>query len=220
MTERKIKIGLLVLLLIQLCLFCINPIYPNEIFMQHIATIIIIGFLVYATIKDNISNKAFLCLILMTAIHIVGARWNYSDTPYDKWFQSVLGFSINDYFGFKRNHFDRFVHFMYGFLLVIPVGEIYNRGIDLPKRLSNHVAFLFVLASSMIYELIEWMVAVFMSPAYAEAYNGQQGDFWDAQKDMALASLGAVVMIVIIRFANKKLRQSSVLASKNSDCKE
>lgn len=203
MKERKIKIGLLGLLLIQLCLFCINPVYPNEIVLQHIATIIIIGFLVYITIKNNISNNGFLCLILMLAIHIIGARWSYSNTPYDKWIQSLFGFSINDYFGFKRNHYDRFVHFMYGFLMIIPIGEIYNKWIDLPKRFSNHVAFLFVLASSLIYELIEWMIAVFMSPAYAEAYNGQQGDFWDAQKDMALAMLGAIVMIVIVRFINK-----------------
>lgn len=210
MNERKIKIGLLLLLLIVLTLFCINPVYPNEIFLQHIATIVVIAFLFFVIYKNNISNKGFLCLILMLIIHIIGARWNYSDTPYDKWFQSVFGFNMNDYFGFKRNHYDRFVHFMYGFLMVIPVSEIYHKWIDLPKRFSNHVAFLFVLASSMIYELIEWMVALFLSPEFAEAYNGQQGDFWDAQKDMALAMLGAIVMIIVIRIVNKRKKQNDI----------
>jgi len=205
MNERKTKLALLLFLLILLCLFCINPVYPNEILLQHIPTILVLAFLVYATIKKNISDKAFLCLTLMLSIHIVGARWNYSDTPYDKWFQSIMGFSINDYFDFERNHYDRFVHFMYGLLMIIPVSEVYNKWIHLPERLSNHVAFLFVLATSMIYELIEWMLAVFMSPDFADAYNGQQGDMWDGQKDMALAMLGAVVMIVIVRLTKHRV---------------
>jgi len=29
----------------------------------------------------------------------------------------------------------------------------------------------------------------------ADDYNGQQGDMWDAQKDMALAGLGALIAI-------------------------
>ena len=207
MNERKTKLILLILILIVLCLFCINPVYPDEIFMQHIATIIAIAFLIFTIIKNNLSNKAFICLTIFIILHIIGARWNYSDTPYDNWLQSAFGFSINDYFNLKRNHYDRFVHFMYGLLLVIPVSEMYNKWFYLPKRLSNHVAFLFILASSMIYELIEWMVAVFLSPEHAEAYNGQQGDLWDAQKDMALAMLGAAVMIAIIRLVNRNQKK-------------
>ena len=44
----------------------------------------------------------------------------------------------------------------------------------------------FVLAGGSLYEVAEWILAVVMSSAQAEAYNGQQGDMWDAQKDMAL----------------------------------
>jgi putative membrane protein len=32
-----------------------------------------------------------------------------------------------------------------------------------------------------------------MAGNVADRYNGQQGDFWDAQKDMALATFGACV---------------------------
>lgn len=199
MKESQYKIGMMAVLLIQVCLFCIHPPYPDEIFLQHIATVIAIAFLVVTTVKNNMSNTGFLCLTLMVSIHIVGARWNYSNTPYDAWFQSVFGWSIDGYFDCQRNHYDRFVHFMYGMLMIIPVAEVYHRWIDIPKRLAIHAAFLFVLASSMMYELLEWMVAVWMSPAQAEAYNGQQGDLWDAQKDMALATLGAIIMIMIIK---------------------
>jgi uncharacterized membrane protein YjdF len=43
------------------------------------------------------------------------------------------------------------------------------------------------------YESFEWELAVWLSPEYAESYNGQQGDRWDAQEDMALAGLGALI---------------------------
>jgi Predicted membrane protein len=40
-----------------------------------------------------------------------------------------------------------------------------------------------------------------MSPADAEAYNGQQGDPFDAQKDMAFALIGALATTIFVRRA-------------------
>ncbi|RYI85879.1 MAG: DUF2238 domain-containing protein, partial [Acetobacteraceae bacterium] len=38
----------------------------------------------------------------------------------------------------------------------------------------------------------------FMDPAAAEAYNGQQGDIFDGQKDMALAAIGALLSTAML----------------------
>lgn len=184
-------------MLLLLILTCIDPVYPNEILLQHITTafgVILLGFILY---KNNLSNRSFVFIVIYLVFHIIGARWNYSNTPYDKWSVSMFGIGINDLFGFTRNNYDRLVHFMYGLLLLIPVSEIYNKWFNIPGRRSGHTAFLFILASSTIYELLEWMVAVFMSPQTAEAYNGQQGDFWDAQKDMSRAMLGALISLIV-----------------------
>jgi len=61
------------------------------------------------------------------------------------------------------------------------------------------LAFMTILSMSMIYEVFEWSISIFLSPEDAEAYNGQQGDYWDAQKDMALASLGAFIVVIILQ---------------------
>jgi len=45
--------------------------------------------------------------------------------------------------------------------------------------------------------LIEMLVAVVVSPNAGDAYLGTQGDIWDAQKDMGMAALGAVLCMVI-----------------------
>jgi putative membrane protein len=203
MNYRNTKIWLLAILIFFLILTCIKPVFPDEIILQHTATFIMITLLTVIIIKNNISNQAFFCFILMTSIHIVGARWNYSYTPYDKWIQTIFGFSIDKYFNFKRNQYDRFVHFMYGFLMVIPFSEIYRNWFHIPGKMSKHIAFLFILATSLIYELLEWVVALILSPEQANAYNGQQGDFWDAQKDMGMAMFGALIMILILRIWRK-----------------
>jgi putative membrane protein len=50
-----------------------------------------------------------------------------------------------------------------------------------------------VVSTGALYELFEWLVAVSLAPGAAEAYDGQQGDMWDSQKDMAIALLGALI---------------------------
>jgi putative membrane protein len=49
-----------------------------------------------------------------------------------------------------------------------------------------------------------------MSPDQAEYYNGQQGDMWDAQKDMALNAIGSIASAVIVMaFAGPRTQQDS-----------
>jgi len=39
-----------------------------------------------------------------------------------------------------------------------------------------------------------------LSPGDAGAYNGEQGDIWDAHKDMSFAAIGAIVWYLLSRF--------------------
>ena len=55
-----------------------------------------------------------------------------------------------------------------------------------------------VLSLGALYEILEWIIAITFSVAQAEAYNGQQGDLWDPQKDLALALLGAMVAAMFV----------------------
>jgi putative membrane protein len=173
-------------------------------YLQHSVTLLVAGFLIYATIKNNLSNKAFLLITGFMIFHIIGARWIYSYTPYDYWIKSLTGFSINTYFGFQRNQYDRLVHFMFGFMMLIPMREIYSCRYNLPHKVLTMLALTTILSMSMLYEVFEWSISIFLSPVDAEAYNGQQGDYWDAQKDMALAFLGAIMMVLILLLFSKR----------------
>jgi putative membrane protein len=59
---------------------------------------------------------------------------------------------------------------------------------------------------SGLYELIEWGVADIFFPAQGDAYLGTQGDVWDAQKDMFLATSGAILATTIVSVIKKSLK--------------
>jgi putative membrane protein len=63
------------------------------------------------------------------------------------------------------------------------------------------------ISSSAIYEMVEWGAAEIFGGDLGIAYLGTQGDVWDAQKDMALASLGAFIAMIITALININLQR-------------
>lgn len=173
-------------ILISACLF-IEPLYPKEQLLQN-AHFPVAAFLLWRMRRNvALSLTGYTCIVLFLLLHALGARWIYSFVPYDSWF------GIDEMFGFKRNMFDRFVHFMFGILLFFPASDVFQLRFNTKVGAAGVLSLIFILASSAFYEVFEWLIAVVLSPEQAEAYNGQQGDVWDGQKDMALAMLGAMV---------------------------
>ena len=66
------------------------------------------------------SRVSYTLIFLFLALHEIGAHYTYSLVPYDAWSQRWLGFSLDAALGFKRNQFDRAIHFAYGLLLRLP----------------------------------------------------------------------------------------------------
>ncbi|HEX6295345.1 MAG TPA: DUF2238 domain-containing protein, partial [Burkholderiales bacterium] len=59
---------------------------------------------------------------------------------------------------------------------------------------------------SAIFELFEWGAAEVFGGDLGAAYLGTQGDIWDAHKDMALASAGALIAMLITAGINAYLQ--------------
>jgi putative membrane protein len=62
------------------------------------------------------------------------------------------------------------------------------------------------LGISGLYELVEWAVADLFFKEQGMAYLGTQGDIWDAQKDIFLATLGAFLATSIVSSLKKALK--------------
>jgi len=194
----KYKLIFLCAFLIFTLLLCISPPYPEQLVLQHIPTVVLLLLLHTNRRLLTLSSFSYTLVMIFLGLHVIGARYIYSYVPYDEWCTSVFGFSLSEKLHTTRNHYDRLTHFSYGLLMVFPLRELLLRFTKASRTFINYVAVEFVMASSMIYELIEWMIAIVLSPESAEAYNGQQGDMWDAQKDMAFAACGAIIAITII----------------------
>ena len=85
------------------------------------------------------------------------------------------------------------MHFGSGILGVPVASEMLQRVAGMRPKSAAVLAISVVVSLGAAYEILEWQIAVFLSPAQAEAYNGQQGDVWDPQKDLALAAIGATL---------------------------
>ncbi len=147
------------------------------------------------------SPSAYLAIVMLLAIHELGAHFTYAKVPYDAWLNALIGHSLNTAMGWQRNQFDRLVHLSYGLLFVWPIRELLQRQARLNGAWLAVCAVAMVLATSALYELFEWVGGQYLGDDRAQAFLATQKDPWDAQKDMALALVGACACLVIQQLA-------------------
>ena len=168
------------------------------------------GFLLAAVLIHRhfaFSRLSATLIFLFLCTHEVGAHYTYSLVPYDAWFSALTGGSFNELVGWERNNFDRVVHFSYGLLLVYPLREMFVRVVDVRGFCGYFLPLDMMMSTSMLYELVEWAAAMWLGGDLGMAYLGTQGDVWDAHKDMALASAGALVAMAITVAINMVLQR-------------
>lgn len=154
-----------------------------------------------------LSRISYTLIFIFLGLHEIGAHYTYAEVPYDRWVLECTGGSLNNFFGWERNNFDRVVHFFYGLLFVYPIREIYLRVTDVRGFWGYFLPLDLTMSTSMLFELFEWGAAVIFGGDLGIAYLGTQGDIWDAQKDMAIASLGAVSAMAVTALLNMYLQR-------------
>jgi putative membrane protein len=184
-----------------------QPRYRSDWALENVLTVAFVIVLAVFYRRLAFSRISCTTLFLFLCLHTVGAHYTYSEVPYDAWARSLTGYSINELFGWRRNHFDRFVHFCYGVLLSYPVREILLRVALVRGVWGYYLPLAITLSTSADYELIEWGAAALFGGELGVAYLGAQGDVWDAQKDMALAGLGALLAMGGAAAVNASLRR-------------
>lgn len=158
--------------------------------------------------KFPLSRVSYTLIFVFLCLHEIGAHYTYAMVPYDQFFLDTFGFSLNEVMGWQRNHFDRAVHFLYGLLLAYPIKEFYMRIAGATGFWSYFFPLELTMASSMMFELFEWGAAEMFGGDLGVAYLGTQGDIWDAHKDMALASLGALTAMIITMAINLRIQKN------------
>lgn len=178
--------------------------YPDLAPLQHGPTLLLLITAPWLLRRWPLSTRAMAGIALFLALHTLGARYIYSYVPYDDWARAVTGHDLSGFFGAKRNGYDRLVHFGFGALLTLPLAEGLRRYGGMSARMALVVAFAFIGLGSALYEVFEWLLTVVAAGETADYYNGQQGDVWDPQKDMAIAQLGSAIAVTIALVARRR----------------
>jgi putative membrane protein len=148
--------------------------------------------------KFKFTNLSYVIIAISSILTFIGGHYTYDDVPLFNW--------IKDTFDLSRNHYDRFGHFLKGFIAIV-IREILVRKTPLKMNWIVWMTLSISLSISALYELIEWIYSAIRSGGKeAKHFVGMQGDIWDAQWDMGLTLIGSVIaLLVLSKLHNKYL---------------
>ncbi len=181
----------------------IDPVYRDDWLLENILVVVLVPALILTAKRLRFTDFTYTCLFLFFVLHAIGSHYTYALVPYDEWFQSLTGGTLNELLGFERNHFDRLVHFLYGILVTPAVIELFAHYGRYPAVWAVLFPTFFIWAHAGLYEVVEWGAATWFGGDLGMAYLGTQGDIWDAHKDMALAFAGTAIVMVAYAVAGR-----------------
>ncbi len=193
------KNKLLWLLLLSFAAIWINTLVGttdlNNWMIENTLTVLFLVFIVTTFKKYQFSDLSYLLMCIYLCLHVYGSKYTYAENNFGYW--------LKEYTHSSRNYYDRIVHFSFGFLLAYPMRELFLKWLKYPKLVAWILPIEITLSISALYELVEWAVADIFFKAQGDAYLGTQGDIWDAQKDIFMAFLGALVSTTIVSAIKK-----------------
>lgn len=181
--------GLILWLLLVWVLAAIEPFNRRDWLLENLLVVSYAALLFLTYRRFSFTNISYGLFGLFLTLHLVGAHYTYAEAP--------IGFWLQEMFDTSRNHYDRIVHFTFGLLIAYPLRELLIRVVQVRIGWSYLLAVITIIAFSASYEIIEAIVAEIVSPELGSMWLGTQGDEWDAQKDSALASVGAMLAMLI-----------------------
>lgn len=193
---------MLAIVLVALAASGIGPYDRLTWILEVLPVVIVVPVLLLTWRRFPLSTLLYVLIGVHALVLILGAHYTYARVP--------LGFWLQDLFDFSRNHYDRIGHLAQGFIPAIAVREILVRRSPLRSgRWLPFVTAAVCLAISAVYEFLEWWTAIAVGVA-AEDFLATQGDVWDTQWDMFLATCGAMLALAsLTRLHDRSLARLS-----------
>ena len=189
--------------LIVMAVSAYHPVMVGDWLLENLLVVVLLAGLVLTYRHFPLSNTSYWMIFLFLCVHEWGAHHKYADVPLGEWMKAA--------FQTHRNHYDRVAHFAFGVFFAYPFHEVFYRWVGVRAGWQYYLPIEASLAVGAVYEIVESIVASIVSPEAGEAFVGLQGDMWDAQKDVALAGLGATHNCRIVH-------KSYVTAQSNVSC--
>ncbi len=187
--NRHIINAVFLLILVFLSVWsAINP-YDTQVWWTEMSMVFVLAAVfgsLYKWLKLSVGSYFF--IFLWCWMQVIGAHYTFELVPFD---------GVCDFFGFERNHYDRIAHFVVG-LNAVGIAELLWRYKGAPSaRTAAVYSVVIIMAVANFWELVEWIYAEIDGGSAGLAFLGSQGDIWDAQKDMLMDTLGAILGAII-----------------------
>lgn len=199
------RASLLTIFVVAFLVSCYKPPHLFDFLIEHAMTAIFLTAVIIVDRRRPFTKTSLTLILIYSLLHVLGAHYTYSEVPYDQWSAKLFGQTLSEMFGWERNHYDRLIHFLFGVLMVFPMRELLSR--ILPEIRDGRlllIAVMVVALCSKVYELLEWAYTLVLSDTDAARYNGEQGDHYDAQKDMAMALVGSIIGAVVVYVVERR----------------
>src|SRR3989344_4262299 len=187
--DMRYALLLLLVVFVTWIILGFNVTYRDEWIIENLLNIPFIILLLVFSKYFKLSKLSYVLIFVFMMLNEIGSHYTYAEGPFGFWLQNFLGLS--------RNHYDRIVHFCFGFLFAYPFREVFMRIGKTKGWWALLIPIITILGLAGVYEVIEWGAAEVFGGDLGVAYLGTQGEVWDAQKDIALAGIGAIIAMLI-----------------------
>ena len=184
------------LMILYAIIFIWSAISPKDYaiwFLEILGVFFIIS--VYAFHNKNIQFTSLTNTWFFIAVSLitVGAHYSFPDVPI---FDQFKG-----WYGIERNNYDKLGHLVQGVLPILLSQEVLvKKRVTTNLYWNNFLSFCVAMSVTAVYELIEWLFILLLgNNEYTNDVLGTQGYIWDAQSDMLMACIGAILTIVFTR---------------------
>ena len=171
----------------------IAPVDPRIWWGSNVLPLAFVAVLLLTYRTFALSNSSYILITAWLTLHTVAVHYTYPKVP--------IGFWLDAWFDFHRNHFDRIVHFCFGFFMTLPLVEIFRRRCNVKGWLLPYLVVMTVLGFSAFWEIVEAWIGQIAHPDIEKAMVGHQGDVWDPQRDMASALYGSLLYVGYLALA-------------------
>jgi putative membrane protein len=179
-------------------ILAIHPLDHGDWLLENLLIFIGMAVLALTYRRFQFSDTSYALILIFMVFHTIGAHYTYAKVP--------IGFWAKDWLHLSRNHYDRVIHFSFGFLLLYPMRELLIRSAHANAAWATWLALAGICALSSFFEILEGVISQVVRPDLGAAYLGTQGDIWDAQKDMGAAFVGAVIVSTSLSFRRARRR--------------
>mgnify|MGYP000285994158 FL=1 len=191
-TDSKFKVHFSLLLLV-ISVLIWSVIKPKE-FLTWVAesspAIVVLIILIGTYRKFRLTTLSYTIIAILSILTFIGGHYTYAEVPLFNWLQ--------DTYDLKRNHYDRFGHFLKGLSAIVVMEILIRKTLLKRDAWLSGITISIILAIAALYEIVEWLSTKLpYAQKEKEDFLGMQGDRWDAQWDMFLALIGSILALVI-----------------------